>query len=223
MSTLIVFAVHPSRAYAQITAGPNPAGMPTSVDLPNVQSGPTQFVLTPSSFGVIFNANAGPWDKIIHVDRSIPRGTEIMITESILNQGLTPWMDWHEEFPDHTTGTWVFLGMDSPTVTTGPLGMSILSMSGGSDGSLDLGFTGPVKNGDKINIIKNFTAGKDIPAGTTFTLREFPTTIPEPSSLVIACIGIVTILGYGWFRGRSQLKKLSLSTFTGCVLRRNEL
>ena len=151
--------------------------------------GPNDPINGPNPQPIDLDPNGAPWRKAISVS---PNGTfsggPLFLTETILNVGDEPWTDWHE----------ILIGVSHGVVWGGVTDMRINGSSIGYSSNIlgntvDLdNFSQPVLPGDTLEIDKVIEALTDNVAGpgtTVVNILQYPTTIPEPTSVLLLLLG----------------------------------
>jgi hypothetical protein len=123
-----------------------------------------------------------------------PTNPALPVTEVLQVAGNLPWTDWHEEVIgiDGLTGApdpgWSW--GNNPTILVGGLPAAGLSITGAGTSNLSF-FFNPITPGTVIDIRKDlvYTGVPGAVFNGTLAIHEYPTGVPEPTSLGLLCIG----------------------------------
>lgn len=158
----------------------------------NVSPGPTVFIGTPTNpVPVDLDPVGPPWNKSIgDPNQNVVGVATIDIIETLVNIGTESWTDWHEFMlpppvglvPPHWTNV---VGL---TVNGNPISFTATGLG---TGSLDLfNFSQSVLPGDIFGIHKKAQVDGSIVANGAFLrIQQYPTTVPEPTSLALFAMG----------------------------------
>jgi hypothetical protein len=161
---------------------------PFTVDI--VQPGPVVFIGNAANpIPIDLDPNGPPWLKSIMDPQNIVQGPAILdLVETILNVGTEPWTDWHEILLPPPVGvvpsTWAnVVGL---SINNNPIGFTATGLG---TQILDLdNFSQPVLPGDVFQIHKQVQVFGSLTGvgGELLRILEYPTTVPEPSALLLA-------------------------------------
>lgn len=152
-----------------------------------------------SPIPIDLDPNGPPWSKGIFDSNLLFAGGGLLdIVETIENVGTEPWYDWHEEIlfppaglPPSTWDSVVSMSVNGGAITFDSMG------EGTQELWLD-NFSQPVLPGDVLTIHKLANVPPN-DAGMTgsplLRILEFPTTIPEPTSLALCAVSGLWLLG----------------------------
>jgi hypothetical protein len=167
---------------------------PFTVDV--VQPGPVVFIGTAANpVPIDLDPVGPPWLKSVMDPQNIVQGPAILdLVETILNVGTEPWTDWHEVLLPPPVGvvpsTWAnVVGL---SINNNPIGFSAFGIG---LQTLDLyGFSQPVLPGDVFQIHKQVQVFGSLTGvgGELLRILEYPTTVPEPSALVLVAAAALT-------------------------------
>lgn len=125
---------------------------------------------------------------------AIPPGLQVVdLIETVVNVGTQPWTDWHEIILPPPVGlvpaTWssvVGLKVNNTSIGFSAWGLGMQT--------LDLyAFSQPVLPGDVLEIHKQALVVTSSTGGEILRIQQYPTsTVPEPSSLLLASILLAT-------------------------------
>lgn len=122
--------------------------------------------------------------------------TEYKVTESVDNDTGVAWSKYTmqlgfgtgEEFTLFSEGTGV--DFDAPTYDAPP---SVVSFSIVSTSPNQLVFSGGIQDTD----LQEYTLRIDVPDDVVrFTLRQFPTAVPEPSTIALGALAMIGLVGF---------------------------
>jgi hypothetical protein len=173
--------------------GANAQGVSTPLfTIHSVSPGPVVFIGNSASPIPVDLDQAGPpWNKSIGDPNNNVMGVAtIDIVETLVNAGTEVWTDWHEFMLPPPVGL-------VPPVWTNVVGLSVngnpigFTATGLGTGSLDLfNFSQPVLPGDIFGIHKQaLVDGSIVQNGAFLRIQEYPTTVPEPTSLALFAMG----------------------------------
>jgi hypothetical protein len=162
----------------------------------SVSPGPTVFIGDAANpIAVDLDPTGLPWNKSIgDPNQNVSGIATIDIIETLLNAGTETWTDWHELMLPPPVGL-------APPVWTNVVGLSVngnpitFTATGLGTGSLDLfNFSQSVLPGDVFGIHKQaLVDGSIIANGPFLRIQEYPTTVPEPTSLALLALGACMI------------------------------
>jgi hypothetical protein len=144
-----------------------------------------------SPVAVDLDPTGPPWNKSIgDTSNNVVGIATIDIFETLVNAGTETWTDWHEFMLAPPVGL-------TPPVWTSVVGLSVngnpitFTATGLGTGSLDLfNFSQPVLPGNIFEIHKKaLVDGSIMQNGAFLRLQEYPTTVPEPTSLALLAMG----------------------------------
>jgi hypothetical protein len=123
------------------------------------------------------------------------------VIEYLAVDGDTPWTDWHEEI---LTPGWEWIALADVDALDGLDLPMIVGISGELAGltfdmtptTLDF-FFDPIQPGTDIGIAKALQYVGTAPTSDPIVLREYPTGIPEPPTIVLMSLGLA---GLGFAR-----------------------
>jgi hypothetical protein len=160
----------------------------------NVSPGPTVFIGNAANpVAVDLDPLGPPWNKSIgDPNQNVVGIATIDIIETLVNVGTESWTDWHEFMLPPPVGL-------VPPVWTNVVGLSVngnpitFTATGLGTGSLDLfNFSQPVLPGDIFGIHKQALVDGSIFTNASFLrLQQYPTGVPEPTSLALFAMGAV--------------------------------
>ena len=160
--------------------------------------GPNDGINGPGPIPIDLDVTGGPWRKAIIADPLAGyAGGNLAFRETIQNVGTEPWTDWHEILLNNGSH---FGGWGSVTDIR-VNGLSISFTATYSSGNvLDLdNFSQPVLPGDILEIDKELGPLPDLfvgPGTTVNNLLQWPTTVPEPTSLAfVFCSTLIGLSG----------------------------
>lgn len=182
---VIVSCAITSTVFAQGVAG-------TVVTFHNVQTGGQIFIGDAvNPIPIDLDPNGGPWFKNVGDPQVFVPGPAIVdMFETIVNVGTEPWTDWHEFLFPAPVGlaphTWT--NVVNLAVNGNPIGFTA---NGLGTQTLDLfNFSQPVLPNDIFTIHKQLEVnGTALVSGAFLRIAEYPTSVPEPSGLVLVAIG----------------------------------
>ncbi len=160
-----------------------------------VQPGPIVLVGDPNNPQPIdLDPNGPPWSKgIFDPNIILATGGPLDIVETIVNVGTEAWGDWHEEIlaPPAGLPPAIWNSVTSMEVNGNPITFSTMGL-GTQELWLD-NFSQPVLPGDVLVIRKQAEVFPNS-AGATGTplirMIEFPTPVPEPTTLLLGLVGL---------------------------------
>jgi hypothetical protein len=136
-----------------------------------------------------------PWSKsITDPNGLITTTTPLDMTETIINVGTEPWLDWHQLILPNAAGlpnsTWLGVNL---LINGSAIGFNAVGL-GTSTLWLDT-FSQPVLPGDVLTIQNVVEVFPVLPpnTGAILRLQQFPT--PEPASAALIGLGTLTLLG----------------------------
>jgi hypothetical protein len=154
----------------------------------SVSPGPTVFIGNAANPVPVDLDPAGPpWNKSIgDPNQNVVGIATIDIIETLVNVGTESWTDWHEFMLPPPVGL-------APPVWTNVVGLTVngnpisFTATGLGTGSLDLfNFSQPVLPGNIFGIHKQAQVdGSIVSNGAFLRIQEYPTTVPEPTSLAL--------------------------------------
>jgi PEP-CTERM motif len=189
--TMSVLAA-PSGA-AIITAGPYTGIGTAGNGTATVFSSPPSFDIT--SAGKVFTS-IGPLDFIFPVTYTDNFSTvTYLVTEGVTNSTTSTWSDYHEQIGNGSDGQFT-LGSNPVTfVTPADSTYSNTAFPGRSVSSNEIDYTGgAVAPGQAINLTFSITVPDNGTSPYSFTLRQFPTVVPEPASFGLLALGSIGLL-----------------------------
>jgi hypothetical protein len=166
---------------------------------------------------VTYDGASGPWEKELTNagNHPIPSGQQVPIDEQLTNAGPTAWTGWHEEiladpedppFPDFLftagslqidrNGVALIAGTDYTLVpTTADPGLGVTPTGDWVALSIFFNPAADIQSGDTLEIRKNifevFLDSDLWDVGESALVAEYPTTVPEPASIILASSGAV--------------------------------
>jgi len=182
----------PSRA-ALITSGPY-TSVGTAGNAPaTVTSAPPTFDVT--SFGKAFTS-IGPLDFVFPVTYSDNfSNVTYLVTEGITNNTTSTWSDYHEQIGNGTGG--LFTLSSNPVTFVTPVDATYTnpSFTSRSVTADEIDYSGgAVLPGQAITLTFSFTVPDNGTSPYSFTLRQFPTVVPEPASFGLLALGLIGLL-----------------------------
>lgn len=150
--------------------------------------GPNDTINGPGPIPIDLDVNGLPWRKALTSSGNGFFGGSILMRETIINSGTEPWTDWHEI--DAKVGSH---GTAWNSVTDVRInGTSILFNATVTGNTIDLdSFSQPALPGDVLEIDKQLDAlTRNVvgPGVLVASILEYPTTIPEPSGMMLAVL-----------------------------------
>jgi len=180
----------------------SPPSSPNNDDVPGTS--PNDILVTQKNYVAI-----GPVDLVFDV-RDTGGVTEYLVTEGVSNSTGLDWCSYHIELGFGIGGGFVKstagdgLDFDAPDFNSDfffdPFPSVFPTVSVAEDDIFAGGGVLP-----NFAFAGYFLLHVDVPDGiTSFTIRQSPVAVPEPSSLALACLGLVGIFGYWRRRTRRQ-------------------
>jgi hypothetical protein len=138
----------------------------------------------------------GPLDFVFPVTYSDNFSTvTYFVSEGITNNTTSTWSDYHEQIGNGSDGQFT-LGSNPVTFVT-PVDATYTNpaFSGLSVSSDEIDYSGgAVAPGQAISLTYSITVPDNGTSPYSFTLRQFPTVVPEPASLGLLTLGAIGLL-----------------------------
>lgn len=164
-----------------------------------VQPGPIVLVGDPINPQPIdLDPNGPPWSKgIFDPSMIMATGGPLDIVETIINVGTEPWGDWHEEIlaPPAGLPPAIWNSVTSMEINGNPITFSV--MGTGTQTLWMDNFSQPVLPGDVLVIRKQAEVFPNSAGATGVPLIrmiEFPTPVPEPTTLLLGVLSLGAML-----------------------------
>jgi hypothetical protein len=215
----------PSAAFAVIVASDNPSGPSTTTHYVGTQAGGFSI-----AENIAYDPTAGQWIKELEngggdaFNGSISSGTHVAVDESLTNAGAATWTDWHEavlSFNNNPSGPGFLIdsetmnvyrngGLLSPGSDYSIVPVTLINEGTPADWSAVSIFFNPnssIQPGDTLRISQQiyevFGDSNVWNLGESAVLGQYPSSVPEPSSFILAAFGMIGLVAWGCRKRRA--------------------